>query len=364
MHCKALDGLRGYAAMSVIIFHALIYYNMNLWELYCSTLVTEQYTTSTLLPFSLAITLFNGRTPVNIFFILSGYVISASIMKSDNSYISFLIKRIGRIYPAVIACILLTAIVAIAINKTTGLRPIFYPLYLKDALNNALLIGNEILGVTWTLTVEIVFAIIVYPLCLLIKKYGCKPLILAMIYAIVALEHPSLTLNIPSMNKSLIFFISGMLLNTKEASTLFKNMERYLPAVILSIFTLGRVFLEYSTNYLLTQAILCSLLIGILIYSNKGVIIRFLMNRFSSFVGKISYSLYLFAVPVWHVVSIILPYHGNHPIIFGVFAGVLTVLISMPLSMLTYKYIEQPSIESAKALSMHPIFSKTASYNS
>ena len=335
----------------------MLHYNSDLWDLFCSLPVKDEYTKSGLWPFSVAISIFNGRAPVIIFFILSGYVLSASILRSGGSYIPFIIKRVGRIYPTVIAAILLTLVVGLGIKKFI---PSFPLPSLENVIKNSLLIDSSVLHVTWTLTEEMAFALIVYPLCLLVKRYGILVLFVALFYSIAAIERPSLTLNIPWLNISLIFFICGMLLNTNLAKSIFSNKQKYLALAFISVFTIGRIYQEFSPNYILTQAILCTTVIGIIIYNKDGRIVRFLENRFSLLIGKTSYSLYLFAVPVGLIVYAVLDYSGSHRIAFGIFAGFIILAISIPLSMITYNFIEKPSIKITRAISKLPILNRVA----
>lgn len=84
-HYKNLDGVRGVAAMMIIVFHffALTDYNSNTYHL------MEKIT-----PF--------GKSGVTLFFVLSGFLISRILFntKTDNNYFSnFYLRRSLRIFP-------------------------------------------------------------------------------------------------------------------------------------------------------------------------------------------------------------------------------------------------------------------------
>ncbi|WP_227317781.1 acyltransferase family protein [Cedecea davisae] len=345
MRCRAIDGLRGYAAASVIIFHAILHYNMDLWVTFFTSPI-DAYTRPDTWLFSLLISIFSGSTPVIIFFILSGYVLSVSLMNSNSGYFSFIIKRIGRIYPSVIACTLLTSLILDFINNSTSFTSI------NDIFNNILLLDNKVLGVTWTLTIEMAFAFLVYPLCYLIKKFGPIVIFISVIYSIIAISKPSLTFNIPFMNVSLIFLISGMALNTDIAKSVFKNTHRFIPAYLILIISVGKFSQEWTPLFILIQALLCLPLVGALIYSDGGRIKSLLENKTSTFIGEVSYSLYLFSVPVGFYFYAQFPYSGPYTVIFGLFSGLVITSLSLLLSSVTYRFIEKPSITASKKASM------------
>jgi peptidoglycan/LPS O-acetylase OafA/YrhL len=84
-YIPGIDGLRALAVISVIIFHLK----------------------ATFLP--------GGFSGVDVFFVISGYVVSGSLMKNNHQKLSdflfsFYAKRIIRIYPALLACLLISVI--------------------------------------------------------------------------------------------------------------------------------------------------------------------------------------------------------------------------------------------------------------
>lgn len=84
-HITAIDGLRALAVLGVVVFHL----NPN-W-------------------------LQGGFVGVDLFFVISGYVVTRSItgknwISAREFFTAFLARRISRIYPALIACLLITAI--------------------------------------------------------------------------------------------------------------------------------------------------------------------------------------------------------------------------------------------------------------
>ncbi len=92
-HYPALDGLRGIAVLMVLWFHASVFINAtSLGANLDATLIDKYYYVIT----------FFGSTGVELFFIISGFLITGILMDtSDNPNVmnSFYIRRVLRIFP-------------------------------------------------------------------------------------------------------------------------------------------------------------------------------------------------------------------------------------------------------------------------
>jgi peptidoglycan/LPS O-acetylase OafA/YrhL len=134
-----LDSLRGLAAMTVVLYHYTVGYS----------LVVQQHQPGLLLEFA------NGHFAVDLFFVISGFVILMTLERS-SSLADFAVSRFARLWPPYIACATFTASVIVLLH--------FNPmkLTLKDALLNSLMM-NKALGIVpidpsyWTLTCEVLF---------------------------------------------------------------------------------------------------------------------------------------------------------------------------------------------------------------
>jgi hypothetical protein len=111
---QQLDGLRGYAALVVVVFHTILgidpgQINRILYE--DLSKIDGLYGRFT----KVALKLFSGETAVVIFFVLSGAVLFNSLLNNKERFIplagEFLIRRFLRIYPALFVCLVACAIV-------------------------------------------------------------------------------------------------------------------------------------------------------------------------------------------------------------------------------------------------------------
>src|SRR6184192_554894 len=132
--CLELDALRGLAALMVVLFH----FTMGRKEAGMGFVL--------------------GITGVDLFFIISGFVIFMSLTKVKSST-EFIINRISRLYPTYWACVSFTFILIVATS-----------LYHHDKIPFAHYLGNMTMfqyylgipnldGPYWTMIIEMIFYI-------------------------------------------------------------------------------------------------------------------------------------------------------------------------------------------------------------
>ena len=100
-----------------------------------------------------------GYLGVNVFFILSGFVILLTAYEKDA--IAFTIARMVRLYPAYWICVTLTAVVIVLTG--TKHNPITVSEYLANLTMVHSFLGIEdVSGVYWTLAVELQFYLLIF----------------------------------------------------------------------------------------------------------------------------------------------------------------------------------------------------------
>ena len=136
---QGLDALRGIAALTVVLYHFTLGYQD----------VLRQHRLGLLFVVS------NGHFAVNLFFIISGFVIFMTLESSAGAA-DFAVSRFARLWPPYMACAALTGSVILFQH--------FNPLKLtvRDALLNALMMNRALAIVSidpsyWTLTFEVLF---------------------------------------------------------------------------------------------------------------------------------------------------------------------------------------------------------------
>src|ERR1700757_2012298 len=169
-HFPLLDPLRFAAALGVAVFH------LTFWSwAWASTGVApgfEHYIAADVQFQSAAPFTWFGWVGVEIFFVISGFVIANSAGKSSAA--EFLLGRALRLYPAVWVCSSCTFIVLLLVAGGSASR--FIGPYRKAMLRIPKgLNGQWLDGISWTLAAEMAFYGLVF-CSLLTKKITLRPL--------------------------------------------------------------------------------------------------------------------------------------------------------------------------------------------
>ena len=335
---KHIDGVRAIAVISVILFH----FNPIFFS--------------------------GGYLGVDIFFVVSGYVITLTIFNriektNKLDLILFYKKRFFRIFPLLIFVILSTFlfylffgylfeinfVTKIALSSIFGISNLFYiylknDYFLQDELNPYLH--------TWSLGIEEQFYFI-YPIILffifnfiLFKKINLKK-IKFFIITLVILIIISLFFFVFYRNTFFGNFYSPLsrFWELAVGCCAFFILKIYRPKdfKILNYFFLLIfliiIFSDNKINNIILTTILTVLFSLNLIILNKGPIYDMLSTKVFTYLGKISYSLYLWHLPVFYFSKIYLSHN-------------MTLLVSpfivLLLSFLTYNFIENPFRRSIK----------------
>lgn len=273
-----------------------------------------------------------GRSGVEIFFVISGFIIPYSMFIKNytiKNMGSFFLKRVTRIEPPYIISIFLVLVLGYISSITPGYNGKIFSI---DWLNvaghfaylNAFTGDDWLLPVYWTLAVEFQYYIII-ALCytLLVSEKAYLRYIFFIPFMLLVILKPQLPFFIVSFTP---YFIIGILLFQYYCSVI--SAREFLISILLSLSVL-----LYVDGLLLFLIVAIS---AILIVTIKKA------NRFFLFLGMVSYSLYLIHIPVGGRVINLLVKFSSGSIIekeMIVFAGVAFVL---PAAYLYYKVIEKP----------------------
>jgi peptidoglycan/LPS O-acetylase OafA/YrhL len=269
-----------------------------------------------------------GFLGVDIFFLISGYLITFILIKDFTltkkfNFLNFFSRRVTRILPTLIFTILLSFFIATFILLPESLEVfknssfsslMFFSNYfflLKEFNYGENLSSYVPLLHTWSLSVEWQFYLI-YPfiLLLLFKKKTKFFLFLIIVLSLIMLHFfskPELSsLNFYSLHFRVWEFLIGALIFLyKNDLQKFFNKKNFLLVTTINYLSLLLIFLSMlyfkdakSFPSFLTLTILIPT--GILIITKKNDnVINFLFNfKLTKYLGKMSYSLYLIHFPV------------------------------------------------------------------
>jgi len=319
-----IQGLRGIAVILVLLFH----YNNTLFSI--------------------------GHVGVDVFFIISGYVISKVLRekylsKSGAGVISFYKNRFFRIYPALAVCTLISIIFyylfgetvdLISVNLTAATSLLFLSnifLQIKNADYFAIESSN-ILEHTWSLSIEfqyyIIFPIFLLILFRLISKKWIGVMLLGisciLLFSQIGREYSNADyFSIPFRFSQLLLGCSTYFIVSTPFNSKFNLMYFSVLAFGILLFSMYVSPIFHAVFY---ESLLASIITVIIIIQQNSQIIKILSFPVLTFVGEISYSIYLYHLPVIILISL---YNIQYDLIISVF-------IILTLSYLSYRFIEKP----------------------
>lgn len=335
-----VDGLRAIAVVSVIIYHAEIFFSK-----------TQFFK--------------GGYLGVDVFFVISGFLITSIILSEYHSYGKFSIKnfyerRARRILPA----LLLVTLVSIPIGWN-----VLYPSQLvdfsKSILSTLAFASNFYWDMTlqeygaesallkpflhtWSLAVEEQYYVL-YPLILLAifrysRKYAIALLSVGLLISLQFAE--SMTVRDASLSFYLLpsrfweLLAGGLLANflylqPQKKDYAFLNRVMPIIGLLMMIYSLLNIGLESNHPGYITLIPVIGTILIIWFANERNLVTKILASKPFVMIGLISYSLYLWHYPIFSFGRIIdsTPTWDDR---------ILWVLLTTIFSILTYFYIEKP----------------------
>jgi len=332
-----IDGLRAIAVISVIFYHADNSIN------------------------NLKI-LSGGFVGVDIFFVISGFLITSIILKELNNTGSFSFKdfykrRIKRIIPVLLLVFVTTFpfiwLFFIPSSFIDFSKSLFSSLFFVS--NHHFYLSGELYDTensllkpllhTWSLSIEeqyyIVFPLVFTVVFKFFKNHLLKVFVLLFLISFLSMIY------IFQKNESLAFFsfftrfwelllgsITAILYTQKKKITNFHHNIYSILGLIMIIFSI--FFYNDSTKSPYIPTLLPVLGTSLIIYFNNenGFVYKILSLKYLVFLGLLSYSLYLWHYPVFSI--------GRTTEFFGDGVSKKLFLITFVLSLISYYMVEKP----------------------
>ncbi len=336
-----LDGLRGYAAIAVVVFHSILDRDPTLNQRVVRPTIQEAhglYDVVTKLVFMVV----SGETAVVVFFVLSGAVLFESLRQRHAgpmaTAVGFSVRRFFRLYPTFFVC-LAGCLGAFAICGAFSFEAgHFWP--------NAALYDFSILGASWTLQVEFLAVPFILVGYLGYRRLGVVGI--ASAYAIFAtvLCAPWLRTNLVLYQRFLSCFALGLLIPTGLGALVARLLPAMAwPAVLIAMLA-SRHVMGLHWWSMDAEQVLAALLITLLYYKRAGGLGRFFDSGVSQYLGRLSYSLYLS-----NIIFLILADHWthelgfvrNHPLEWGVILAIPIVGAAILTAHVAEIGLERPS---------------------
>lgn len=295
-----------------------------------------------------------GYLGVDIFFVISGFVITQSIYsdylkKKKIDLLNFFHKRIKRIIPNLLFVTSSIYFFFLILGQPNISRWLDYLSSIFGVSNFYFLFSDKgyfynifdnPFAHTWSLGVEEQFYFL-YPLLVFFIFKIFKNKINSLLYFLSFFISLSLVSSIyfSFINSDFAFYFSPLRFwEIGFGCVCFLISKHVNKNKLFSIFSLIALFfiisLDFGFFYLLNNILIIFFSGMFIIYYKKNYIFE---NKFLIYLGKISYSYYLWHLPVIFFLNIYI----NNKIIFIL----LSLFLSLLLSSLTYKFIEKPFIK-------------------
>ncbi len=330
-----LDTLRGVAALMVVIFHGMLFLEKNPSSIsYWLTHIFDL-----------------GKIGVVIFFAISGFVIVWSLSEK-KSLRSFWISRFLRLYPAY----WLSLVCALFLGGGLLWQEVDWATIMMNLTMIQQFFGFEnILGVYWTLGIEIAFYATI-SLLFVMRFYSDRAFFtLSLSFLAIALGlallrfflEKKLPVALP-LSFSVMFFAALLQRVVVEHNSFaLRYIKRYLlffffaiPIISLLAYNMDMGYNEVWYRYILSYV------------SAVLIFLWMVWSKWSSsvgvYIGKISYSIYLFHPIVMEVFRSLLKslYHS-----YGLFTAISAlILFTVAIASLIYHTVEQPFIAKKSVL--------------
>jgi len=307
----------------------------------------------------------SGFIGVDVFFVISGYLITSIIQSQLNkgsfSLADFYVRRLWRIQVALLAVVFATLLMALVFYLPSDLRP-----YLKSAMNTVGFVSNRYFARTTTAYAatdsEVLPLLHTWSLAIEWQWYLILPLWLMLLHRVMSPAKGKAVVGVMTV----LMTVAGLLIVRENGSDAYyfftPRVFEFLFGACVALFTLGRPPLRHNvlTNVLGLASLGVVIAVGMLggVISNypndyavlasaasAGVIwvganertwiARGLSWRVPEFLGEISYSLYLWHWPVFALVR----YLGLHE---GLGLLLVCYALTLALAYASYRYIEEP----------------------
>lgn len=267
-----LDALRGIAAVSVVFFHYTTHY-------------ANLYSHSVPLPFDFSI----GRYGVELFFMISGYVIFLTLDKTVRPE-EFIVSRFSRLYPAYWIAVFLTYSITSALTLP-GWWSSFSDVLVNLSMIQQLFSVPHVDGVYWTLHRELGFYVLTGTLFYSAARKYIIPIISIIITTNILVVYFDQVDRIPGLWRiyaalplaQLHLFTPGIALYLLRKGS-FSDLQFLLMAALCLVNATVAINVVHAS-------IIASLLAGV--YLAVNVRPQILQHPYLLFLGAISYPLYL-----------------------------------------------------------------------
>jgi len=354
-HVPELQAFRGIAALVVVVYHSMLYY---------------AYSTGARHTFERIV---NAHAAVVAFYVLSGYVLAGSLSNGALDWprtLAFYVRRLFRIYPALFAasCLGLAYIYAFHGHPLPASVSAWWPRAYRERYLPPFQIAEAFLAVgsplpifSWSIFVELLGSALV-PLIVLVNARGRLPrLALVAALALVSFlygEHTRMGAGVYLLDFALgaaIPFCPRLFHRLAATPRRAGCVAVALLVMLLFVRALGGWDYDHSYNSPTAAALEALAAWGLIgTIACRPAAFPLLRLRPTVWLGDISYSVYLFHLPLLAFIAALggeifkLSVFNSGPLIATISLFLCTLLLALPVSALSYRFIEVPCLQLGK----------------
>ncbi|HNO85853.1 MAG TPA: acyltransferase [Anaerolineales bacterium] len=373
---KELDGLRGIAILLVIAHHVLKR--------------ADYFTANGFLHFITRLSLV-GWMGVDIFFVLSGFLITSILLKTreeKNYYKNFYARRVLRIFPLYYTALALFLIAVKFVPAVAETADSFIPylptflLYQQNWLYLFAIYPSAYLSVTWSLAIEEQFYLIWPAIVRIVNKHTLTWISAGIVILSLLIRTAAILLSPDSEQLPVVFFYNtftrfeGLALGALTAiffvtpTNWQETAKRFaLPvSIITMILFLYLAFISSpagphplyrniplgTIGYTLLAFSSAAMIVFLTSGTETSLIRKFFANGGLVFFGKYSYSMYLFHMPVALTLLDIMVKAKVRGWEYYAAYSLLTVAITTVLALLTWNILEDPLLKLKRHFTNEP----------
>ncbi|WP_185646541.1 acyltransferase [Burkholderia sp. Bp9143] len=365
-----LEALRGIAALWVAVGHSLIWLSIGAEGAILSKTLFDVHGIQATVA-RLIVTVFSGAAAVNIFFVLSGFVLCRSLANQSFSipfYLGFLAKRLFRIVPAFwlsVALVCLYLVLAFpgyaVMEGASGWYNIWYadPLTVGQIVDNATMQSYMLNPNTWTLGIELLASLALPVAAVIIGTSGLagSGALLALTF-LLAWKYENLG---GSLVHFLYMFVLGAIVSMKAEGSFTRRFFRILVPTSVAMVLAASAFFPLSHPILadILVSVGAALLIWCIDAGTDHPLFAVLDSKSARFLGRISYSFYLLHFIILYAIANMVLHHAPQlwlarwPLPIMMIVCLVSIVVALPVSALVFTCVEKPMTQAGRRLASH-----------
>ncbi len=359
-----LESLRGIAALSVAVFHSMIWLAFGTERaLFTQTITSVHGGQATIA--RAVLSAFCGPSAVVVFFVLSGFVLARSLRKEPLSvatYVGYCVKRMMRILPALAFSIALVLLYLAFLHpgyREISVASVWFnwwykePVVIMEVAKNLAMLSASLNSNAWTLRIEMLASLAMPFVVMAIGHRGIGRSLVAVAVCFAWAAYTDNPESAPSEFAHYAYmFVLGVAV--EKHTDQIKGMPRALSALLVmaSMVAMIAVNAFWPLFHLLygdaVTAIGAAALILVISVDRDAAYLSILDSSFARYLGRVSYSFYILHFLFLYVAANFTLRHvpewllTRYPLVASLLIGGISIAVTLAIASFSYRFVERP----------------------